>query len=37
MKLDQDVLSELRHSPDEFVNEIRLAAAIHWYKRGKIS
>lgn len=37
MKLDQDVLSALRRSPDEFANEMRLAAAIHWYKRGQIS
>ena len=37
MKLDQDVLSALRRSPDEFANEMRLAAAIHWYKRGDIS
>lgn len=36
MKLDQDVLSALRRSPDEFANEMR-AAAIHWYKRGEIS
>jgi predicted HTH domain antitoxin len=35
--LDQDVLSALRRSPDEFANEMRLAAAIHWYKRGEIS
>jgi hypothetical protein len=31
MKLDQDVLSALRLSPDEFANEMRLAAATHWY------
>jgi len=37
MKLDEDVLSALRRSPHEFVNEMRLAAAIHWYKRGEIS
>jgi predicted HTH domain antitoxin len=37
MKLDQDVLLALRRSPDEFANETRLAAAIHWYKRGEIS
>lgn len=24
-------------SPDEFANEMRLAAAIRWYKRGEIS
>ena len=37
IKLDQDVLLALRRSPDEFANEMRLAAAIHWYKRGEIS
>ena len=37
MKLDHDVLSALRRSPDEFANEMRLAAAIHWYTRGEIS
>jgi predicted HTH domain antitoxin len=37
MKLDQDVLSALRRSPDRFANEMLLAAAIHWYKRGEIS
>ncbi len=37
MKLDEDVLSALRRSPDEFAREMRVAAAIHWYKRGEIS
>lgn len=37
MKLDEDVLSALRRSPSEFADEMRLAAAIHWYKRGEIS
>ena len=37
MELDHDVLSAIRHSPDEFANEMRLAAAIYWYKRGEIS
>lgn len=37
MKLDEGVLSALRRSPDEFANGMRLAAAIHWYKRGEIS
>jgi predicted HTH domain antitoxin len=37
MKLDQDLLSALRRSPDGFANEMRVAAAIHWYKRGEIS
>jgi predicted HTH domain antitoxin len=37
MKLDEGVFSALRSSPDEFANQMRLAAAIHWYKRGEIS
>ena len=37
MKVDEGVFSALRRSPDEFANEMRLAAAIHWYKRGEIS
>jgi len=37
MKLDEDVLSALGGSPAEFANEMRLAAAIHWYKLGEIS
>ena len=37
MKLENDVLSALRRSPQEFANERRLAAAIHWYKRGEVS
>jgi predicted HTH domain antitoxin len=37
MKPDQDVLSALRRSPDEFAYKMRLATAIHWYKRGEIS
>ena len=37
LKLDEDVLSALRRSPEEFARELRLAAAIHWYGRGEIS
>ena len=37
MTLDEDVLSALRRSPSEFAREMRLAAAIHWYKRGEVS
>jgi predicted HTH domain antitoxin len=32
-----EVFSALRRSPDEFVREMRLAAAIHWYGRGEVS
>jgi len=37
MKLDEGVFSALRRSPDEFANEMRLAAAIRWYSQGLIS
>lgn len=37
LDLPEDVFSALRRSPDEFVRELRLAAAIHWYERGTIS
>ena len=37
LELDDDVLSALRSSPEEFACELRLAAAIHWYKRGELS
>ncbi len=32
-----DVFSALRRSPEEFADEMRLAAAIHWYSQGVIS
>lgn len=32
-----EVFSALRRSPDEFVREMRLAAAIYWYGRGEVS
>jgi len=37
MKLDQDVLSALRRSPDELANEMRLAAASTGTTVAKIS
>jgi predicted HTH domain antitoxin len=37
LELPEDVFSALRRSPEEFVTEMRLAAAIHWYERGQIS
>ena len=36
-KLPDEVFSALRRSPEEFVGELRLAAAVHWYQRGEIS
>jgi predicted HTH domain antitoxin len=35
--LPEEVFSALRRSPEEFVREMRLAAAIHWYEHGEIS
>jgi predicted HTH domain antitoxin len=37
LELPEEVFSALRRSPDEFVREMRLAAAIHWSGRGEIS
>jgi len=37
MKLPEGVFSALRRSPEEFVRELRFAAAAHWYSRGEIS
>ncbi len=37
LELPDDVFSALRQSPPEFVREMRLAAAIHWYHQGRIS
>lgn len=31
------VFSALRRSPEEFAQEMRLAAAIHWYSQGTVS
>ena len=37
LQLPDDVFSALRRSPDEFVREMRLAAAIQWYEHGEVS
>jgi len=37
LQLPDEVFSALRRSPEEFVRELRLAAAVHWYSRGEIS
>jgi predicted HTH domain antitoxin len=37
IELPEELFSALRRSPQEFVRELRLAAAIHWYARGEIS
>jgi len=35
--LSPDVLTALKRSPDEFAREMRIAAAIYWYRRGEVS
>jgi predicted HTH domain antitoxin len=35
--LPQDVFSALRTTAQEFVQEMRLAAAVKWYEMGRIS
>ena len=37
LELPEELFSALRRSPEEFVREMRLAAAIHWYEHGTIS
>ena len=37
MNVSDEVLTSIRRSPREFVRELRLAAAIHWYTLGRIS
>ena len=37
LELPDEVFSALRRSPEEFVAELRLAGAIHWYERGVVS
>ena len=35
--LPDDVFSALRATPEAFVNEMRLAAAVTWYEAGRVS
>lgn len=37
LQLPETVFSARRRGPDEFLMDLRLAAAIHWYGRGEIS
>ncbi|MCL2639254.1 MAG: UPF0175 family protein [Phycisphaerales bacterium] len=37
LQLPSEAFSSLRRSPEEFANEMRLAAAIYWYSQGEVS
>lgn len=37
IELPENVVSSLHQSPDELEKDVRLAAAIEWYRRGLIS
>ena len=37
LELPEGVFSALRVSPETFVKELRLAAAVKWYEVGKLS
>ncbi|MFC1859507.1 UPF0175 family protein [Thermodesulfobacteriota bacterium] len=37
MEMPERVFAATRFAPDEFANEMRLAAAAAWYEQGKIS
>lgn len=37
IELPEEVFSALRSAPDDFVNQMRLAAAVKWYELGLLS
>lgn len=37
LEISAETLTALQQSPDEFVREMRLAAAMRWYQSGAIS
>jgi predicted HTH domain antitoxin len=37
IELPRDVFSALRQAPENFVREMRLAAAVQWYESRRIS
>lgn len=37
VQLPETIFSALRKNPDEFIQEMRIAAAVKWYELGEIS
>ena len=37
INLPEDILPILRTTPENFVRQMRLAAAVKWYEMGKVS
>jgi predicted HTH domain antitoxin len=37
VKLSESVFSALHKSPEDFVQEMRIAAAVKWYELGDVS
>jgi predicted HTH domain antitoxin len=37
IELPEDVLTKFAETPEAFANEVRLAAAIEWYREGRVS
>ena len=37
MEIPENVFSAVREGPEHFAGELRLAAAAHWYSRGRVS
>lgn len=37
LDIPEELFSTLRRSPEEFVRDLRLAAAIYWYQKSEIS